>query len=132
LGHRHDVPQLMQSADVLLMPSIEEGFALVCAEAIGAGCVPLASDACTEMCRHMENALVHHVGDVSTLRQQITEVFTAPELLARLRAGALASRLDWTWNAAGTAYEQAVERHQDSPIIAGRPNGAKFAPAATC
>jgi glycosyltransferase involved in cell wall biosynthesis len=115
LGHRHDVPQLMQSADILLMPSIEEGFALVCAEAIGAGCVPLASTACTEMCQHMENALVHHVGDVATLRQQITDVHDHPELLARLRAGALQSRADWTWDAAGRvlvgAYEQAVRHY---------------------
>jgi glycosyltransferase involved in cell wall biosynthesis len=136
LGHRHDVPQLMQSADILLMPSIEEGFALVCAEAIGAGCVPLASDACTEMCRHLENALVHHVGDVQTLQQQITEVFGNPELLARLRAGALADRMDWTWGAAGRvllkAYQQAVERHQDDLDVIGRPHGTNLVPLTTC
>jgi glycosyltransferase involved in cell wall biosynthesis len=111
LGHRHDVPRLMQKADILLMPSIEEGFALVCAEAIGAGCVPLASNACTEMCRHMENALVHNVGNVPMLQQHITELHGNPELLAKLRAGALQSRNDWTWAEAGLvlvkAYEQA-------------------------
>ena len=112
LGHRRDVPRLMQSADVLLMPSIEEGFALVCAEAIGAGCVPLASNACTEMCRHMENALVHEVGDVAALRRHITDLHASPELLARLRAGALRSRAEWTWIEAGrvllAAYGQAI------------------------
>lgn len=112
LGHRHDVPQLMQKADVLLMPSIEEGFGLVCAEAIAAGCVPLASDACTEMCRHGENALVHKVGDIATLCQQISEVHDNPELLAALRAGALRSRNEWTWSNAGKAllraYSQAI------------------------
>jgi glycosyltransferase involved in cell wall biosynthesis len=114
LGHRNDVPQLMQAADVLLMPSIEEGFALVCAEAIGAGCVPLASTACTEMCRHMENALVHQVGDVATLRQQISDVYDHPELLARLRSAALATRLDWTWDAAGRVLVRAYQRAADS------------------
>jgi glycosyltransferase involved in cell wall biosynthesis len=116
LGHRHDVPALMQAADVLLMPSIEEGFALVCAEAIGAGCVPLASTACTEMCRHMENAMVHEVGDVDTLRRQIDELYDNAVLLARLRAGALKSRREWTWDAAGRVllevYEQAVGPRQ--------------------
>jgi glycosyltransferase involved in cell wall biosynthesis len=115
LGHRRDVPQLMQSADVLLMPSIEEGFALVCAEAIGAGCVPLASNACTEMCRHMENALVHDVGDVATLQQHLTDLHNRPELLARLRAGALRSRAEWTWAEAGCvlfgAYQQAIRNY---------------------
>lgn len=115
LGHRQDVPQLMQGADILLMPSIEEGFGLVCAEAIGAGCVPLASDACTETCRHMENALVHHVGDLSTLRQQITDLYTSPKLLATLRTGALRTRLSLTWEEAGRvllrAYGEAIDRH---------------------
>jgi len=116
LGHRRDVPRLMQSADILLMPSIEEGFALVCTEAIGAGCVPLASNACTEMCRHLENALVHEVGDVATLRRHITDLHDNPQLLARLRAGALQSRLECTWTKAGRvlvgAYERAI-RNQD-------------------
>jgi glycosyltransferase involved in cell wall biosynthesis len=115
LGHRHDVPRLMQSADVLLMPSIEEGFALVCAEAIGAGCVPLASNACSEMCRHMENALVHKVGDVAMLWRHLTELHGSPELLANLRAGALDSRAEWTWTEAGRvlsgAYEQAIRNY---------------------
>lgn len=118
LGHRHDIPALMQRADILLMPSIEEGFGLVCAEAIAAGCVPLASNACTEMCRHMENALVHNVGDVGALSRQITEVHDHPELLAKLRAGALRSRAEWTWTEAGNVlriqYEKAVQRFSES------------------
>jgi glycosyltransferase involved in cell wall biosynthesis len=116
LGHRHDVPQLMQNADILLFPTFEEGFALVCAEAIGAGCVPLASAVCTDMCLHMENALIHSIGDVSGLRRQIAEVHAHPELLARLRAGALRTRTGWTWQKAGLslldAYKIATsERH---------------------
>jgi glycosyltransferase involved in cell wall biosynthesis len=116
LGHRHDVPSLMRAADVLLMPSIEEGFALVCAEAIGVGCVPLASTACTEMCRHGENALVHTVGDSSTLRHHIAQLYERPELLARLRAGALRSRAELTWTKAGyalrDAYNGAIQRYE--------------------
>jgi D-inositol-3-phosphate glycosyltransferase len=118
LGHRHDVSELMRQADILLMPSIEEGFALVCAEAIGSGCVPLASNACTEMCRHMENALVHNVGDVQALEQRITSLNANLELLAKLRAGCLLSRQDWTWERAGdaltSAYRAAVGSYRES------------------
>jgi glycosyltransferase involved in cell wall biosynthesis len=118
LGHRRDVPELMQRADILLMPSIEEGFGLVCAEAIGAGCVPLASDACTEICEHMENALVHSVGDVTTLGRQIAEIHDHPELLASLRAGALRSRAELTWTESGkvlrSQYEKAVRDSTES------------------
>ena len=50
LGHRNDVPELMRQSDILVLPSIEEGFGLVITEAMGSGCVPLASEACTEIC----------------------------------------------------------------------------------
>jgi glycosyltransferase involved in cell wall biosynthesis len=124
LGHRHDVPQLMRNADVLLMPTFEEGFGLVCAEAIAAGCVPLASDACTEMCRHMENALVHKVGDVSTLSQQISQVHDNSKLLFALRGTGLQSCKAWTWTAAGRvligAYQQAVSNYRFAHVPEGK------------
>jgi glycosyltransferase involved in cell wall biosynthesis len=132
LGHRHDVARLMQSADILLMPSIEEGFGLVCAEAIGTGCVPLASTACTEMCESMENALVHAVGDLPTLSRQLTEIYEDRALLARLRAGALRSRADWTWKNAGAvlmnAYQQAIYNYNhDDGDRSQRSTVAEFA-----
>ena len=43
LGHRKDVPELMRKSDVLILPSIEEGFGLVCTEAMGSGSVPIVS-----------------------------------------------------------------------------------------
>mgnify|MGYP000663313269 CR=1 FL=1 len=110
LGHRTDVPDLMRRADVLVLPSIEEGFGLVCVEAMGSGCVPLVSTACTDACRHMDNALVHGVGDVETLEGHITALHEDRELLARLRAGALESAPDFTWGAAG-ARLVGVYRH---------------------
>ena len=39
LGHRTDVPELMRQSDVFVLPSIEEGSALVTSEARGSGCV---------------------------------------------------------------------------------------------
>ena len=72
LGHRKDVPELVRKSDILVLPSIEEGFGLVITEAMGSGCVPLASDACTEICSHMKTALFHQVGDVAALTQHIT------------------------------------------------------------
>jgi glycosyltransferase involved in cell wall biosynthesis len=112
LGHRDDVPELMRTSDVLLLPSIEEGFGLVCAEALGSGCVPLVSDACTDMCRHLENALVHRVGDVAELERQLTMLDADRELLSRLRTGGLETAPAVTWAAAGEvlldAYRQVV------------------------
>jgi glycosyltransferase involved in cell wall biosynthesis len=113
LGDRNDLPELMRQSDVLVLPSIEEGFGLVCAEAMGCGCVPLVSDACTEICIHMRNALVHNVGDVETLSRQLTMLHEDRELLQRLREGCLRAAPQHTWTAAGRkllqTYEQAIE-----------------------
>ena len=109
----------MRKSDVLVLPSIEEGFGLVCTEAIGSGCVPLVSDACTDVCRHGENALVHHVGDVEALEQHITMLDEDRALLARLRAGCLETAPNVTWKAAGVlllhAYRDVVGRQFATP-----------------
>lgn len=110
LGHRNDVPDLMRNCDVFIMPSIEEGFGLVCTEAIASGCVPLVSDACTDLCRHNENALVHHVGDVSTLTRHIDLLHNDRVLLAKLRASGLNDIPNMTWSAAGTGLLEAYRK----------------------
>lgn len=112
LGHRSDIPDLMRKSDIFVLPSIEEGFGLVCVEAIGSGAVPLVSEACTNACRHMENALVHKIGDVKTLTEHITTLYQDRALLERLRSGCLRTAPSLTWKMAGArlleAYEQAM------------------------
>lgn len=116
LGHRKDVPDLMRESDILLMPSIEEGFGLVCVEAIGSGCVPLVSPACTETCRHMRNALVHPIGDVQTLTQHISMLYKDRGLLRMLREECIRERMNYTWTAAGrkllAAYQTAINSYE--------------------
>jgi glycosyltransferase involved in cell wall biosynthesis len=101
LGHRNDVAALMRESDILVLPSLEEGFGLVCTEALGSGCVPLVSDACTDLCRHMENALVHHAGDVGSLTRHINLVNEDRAVLAKLRDRGLTMLGQLTWAAAG-------------------------------
>jgi D-inositol-3-phosphate glycosyltransferase len=110
LGHRNDVPELMRASDLMILPSIEEGSALACVEAIGSGCVPLVSDICTGLCRNGENALVHSVGDVATLAHHLTLLNERPSELERLRNGALESAPSATWEAAGRALVDAYRR----------------------
>jgi len=101
LGHRNDVQALMRESDILVLSSIEEGFGLVCTEAMASGCVPLVSNACTELCVHGENSLVHPVGDVNTLRDHISLVNADRKLLGRLRTAGLKKVPEITWDAAG-------------------------------
>jgi glycosyltransferase involved in cell wall biosynthesis len=110
LGHRNDVPELMRRSDILVLPSIEEGFGLVITEAMGSGCVPLASDACTEICSHMKTGLMHRVGDVEALTQHITMLHQDHALLGRLRAAGLEAAPAITWTSAGQMLLEAYRK----------------------
>ena len=101
LGYRKDVPELMRKSDILILPTIEEGSALVTSEARGSGCVLLVSEAAGAVCKHMENALVHRAGDVKTLSEHITRLHEDRALLERLRAASLSTVNEITWTAAG-------------------------------
>ena len=101
LGHRTDIAQLMQESDVLVLPSIEEGSALVTSEARGCGCVLVVSDAAGAICKHMESALVHHVGDVKALAEHITMLHGNPDFLEKLRAESIRTANELTWTTAG-------------------------------
>lgn len=106
LGHRRDLPELMRISDVLVLPSIEEGSALVTSEARGSGCVLLVSEAAGAICTHMQNALVHSVGDVGALTQHITLLSEDRVLLERLRSASLNTVSEITWTAAGVRLLQ--------------------------
>lgn len=101
LGHRKDIPMLMRQSDILVLPTIEEGSALVTSEARGSGCVLLVSEAAGAICKHMENALIHPVGDIATLAQHITVLQEDRALLDRLREASLATVDQLTWSVAG-------------------------------
>ena len=119
LGHRSDVPELMRSADALVLPSIEEGSALVCSEALASGCVPVVSDASGSVCEHGVNGLIHRVADVETLAAHLTALHEAPSLLQALRDGCLRTAPEYTWTRAG---ERLVEVYEE--VVADRSHRA--------
>ena len=96
-GFVPDVAAVMRENDVLLLPTVEEGSALVTYEAQASGCVPVVSDAAGARCTHLEDALVHQAGDVAALTDHLRLAAGDPELLARLRARTLARRDELTW-----------------------------------
>jgi glycosyltransferase involved in cell wall biosynthesis len=116
LGHRNDLPILMRNSDVLVLPSLEEGSALVTSEARGSGCVLLVSGSAGAMCEHMENGLIHKAGDVDTLAAHITMLYRDRHLLNRLRKSSLETTGEITWTAAGKRllqiYRDAIESHR--------------------
>jgi glycosyltransferase involved in cell wall biosynthesis len=125
LGHRKDLPELMRNSDVLVLPSIEEGSALVTYEARGSGCVLLVSDAAGAVCVHEENALIHPAGDVGTLSGHMTRLHQDRAFLERLRAASLKTVHQLTWRAAGekllSVYRRLVSGHETQNESAAQP-----------
>ncbi len=117
LGRRSDLPDLYRQADILVLPTIEEGSPLVCMEAIGCGCVPVVSTVCNGVCRHRDNALVHPVRDVDTLSDYITLLDDDRDLLSSLREGALRSAPEFTWAAAGRRLARIYGRVVDGTRV---------------
>jgi len=116
LGHRSDLADLMRDSDILILPSIEEGSALVTSEARASGCVLLVSDAAGAICEHMVNALVHKAGDVSALTEHITMLHRDRVLLQTLRTESLKSIREISWTAAGArlfnVYQETIAAYE--------------------
>jgi glycosyltransferase involved in cell wall biosynthesis len=116
LGFVENVGEVMASADVLLLPSVTEGSALVTYEAQAAGCALLVSDAAGAPCTHMEQGLVHNAGDVAALTEHLRQLNGDRKLLRKLQRGAMANATGLTWHTAGKrlveAYQEGLERFQ--------------------
>lgn len=100
-GFVEDLGALLREADVLVLPSVTEGSALVTMEAAACGCVPLISDACGSPVSHMVDGMVHPVGDVEELSSHLRLLAEDRSLLAKLRDGAVTASAGWTWEQAG-------------------------------
>jgi glycosyltransferase involved in cell wall biosynthesis len=100
-GFVSDPGAIMGESDILLLPSIEEGSAVVTYEAQASGCVLVVSDATGARCEHLRQGLVHLAGDVETLTEHVRRLNEDRELLERLRRATLADRDELSWDRAG-------------------------------
>jgi len=100
LGFVKDVAAIMRRCDVLVMPSLAEGSALVTYEARACGNILLVSSSSGAICKHMENALVHTPGDVDTLRDHIDLIASDTNLFSHLRKNSISTLSDLTWERA--------------------------------
>jgi glycosyltransferase involved in cell wall biosynthesis len=101
-----DPAEVMRDADVLVLPSVEEGSALVTYEAQLSGCVPVVSDAAGARCEHGRTGLVHRAGDVAALTDHLRLLDQNPALLACLRGAILTGRDGLTWDAAAAEVSE--------------------------
>lgn len=112
LGQRSDLPGILSSSDVFVLPSIEEGSALVTYEARASGCVLLVSDRAGAVAEHGVDSLIHRARDVAELSGHFTMLNSDRGFLSALRGKSLAGAGKLTWTEAGVvllnAYRQAI------------------------
>ncbi|QKJ20282.1 glycosyltransferase family 4 protein [Microbacterium hominis] len=99
----------LATADVMLLPSIEEGSALVTYEAQVAGCVPLVSTAAGALLEEGVTGLTHEVGDVATLTRHLDLLVAQPEVRETMSAAAQAAADQLSWAAAAERLIEAYE-----------------------
>jgi glycosyltransferase involved in cell wall biosynthesis len=92
--HQKDLPGILSNLDVIVIPSLwHETFSIVAREALLSGTPVVASEigALPEVINSEQNGLLVPVGDVDALHSALHRLSVDPDLLARLRDGALLS-----------------------------------------
>lgn len=86
LGERSDVPRLLRSLDVIVMPSMHEGIPQVGMQALACGTPLVASDVggLPSIVRHGETGLLVKPGDVEGLAVALCRVLDDKEATARM------------------------------------------------
>jgi glycosyltransferase involved in cell wall biosynthesis len=109
-GFVSDLGATMRESNLFILPSIEEGSALVTYGAQGSGCVLVVSDAAGARCQHLHDGLVHEAGDIATLTDHLRLLDSDRGLLARLRGESLKTAQRLTWR---NAAEELIQRYED-------------------
>jgi glycosyltransferase involved in cell wall biosynthesis len=104
-----DLRPLYQATDVLVLPSVEDGSALVTYEAQASGCALLVSDASGARLTHGTEGFLHRAGDVETLSQQMRMIADDPALLVRMQTAAALNAQQYTWARATESLVEAYE-----------------------
>lgn len=114
MGFTDDVGAVLRGADVLVLPSLEEGSALVTYEAQASGCALVVSDAAGAQVEHMGNALVHDAGDVKTLTEHLRVLAADPGLLSAMQAESRRRRPQLTWE---SSARRLIEIYRDISVM---------------
>ncbi|AYG03709.1 glycosyltransferase family 4 protein [Gryllotalpicola protaetiae] len=128
-GFTGDAGAVLADADVLLLPTVEEGSALVTYEAQASGCVPLVSTAAGADLVEGATGLTHRVGDIVTLTAQLDRLERDRGELERMSRAASARATELGWAAAAErlagAYREAVWLQAGAPGAAGAGEGPR-------
>jgi len=104
-----DLRPIYEAADVLVLPSVEDGSALVTYEAQASGCALLVSDAAGARLTDGQEGFLHRPGDVDALAKQMRTLADDPALLRRMQEAAAINAQQYTWARATESLVKSYE-----------------------
>lgn len=111
----HDkILELMREQDVLLFPSLFEGFGMVITEAMSQGTPVITTDrtAGPDIINHGENGWLVEAGSTIALEQCIERILQQPEIIAKVGKAARETAVLRPWEVYGRELANAIEQHQ--------------------
>ena len=106
IGFSNKIADFFKDCDALILPSIEEGSALVTYEASACGCLLLVSDSTGAQVIHEKNGLVHKSGDISALTEQLNRLSSDSGFKESLKQKSLKMSGQFTWAKAAQKLTQ--------------------------
>lgn len=116
------VAEAMRQADLFVLPTLEDSFALVVFEAMATGLpVVVTSNAgSAELIEDGHDGLIVPAGDASALTEAIRRLLEQPALRQQLGAAARAKVLGaHSWDAYGASVLQAIDARRSQPVLRG-------------
>jgi glycosyltransferase involved in cell wall biosynthesis len=108
----HEILQLMSEHDVLLFPSLFEGFGLVITEAMSQGTPVITTDrtCAPDIITHGQDSWLIESGSVSALRQQIESILLHPESLKTVGQAAIQTAQKRPWSKYGQEMADSIQQ----------------------
>lgn len=110
LAH-NQVLKLMQEHDVLVFPSLFEGFGLVITEAMSQGTPVITTErtAGPDLITHEENGWIIEAGSTNALYHAIENLIDKPNVVAEVGREAMATASKRTWDVYGSELVEAIK-----------------------
>lgn len=111
LSH-NQILKLMREHDVLVFPSLFEGFGLVITEAMSQGTPVITTDrtAGPDLIKHEENGWLIEAGSTNALEAAIQKLIQQPNLIAEAGRAAMETANKRTWEVYGQELVEAVKK----------------------
>ncbi|TVT41512.1 glycosyltransferase family 4 protein [Hymenobacter setariae] len=108
-----DILRLMSEQDVLVFPSLFEGFGLVITEAMSQGTPVITTErtAGPDLIEHGHNGWLVEAGSVSALQAAIEALLARPEAVAEAGRAAMQTARQRPWHVYGQELTEAISQH---------------------